>query len=37
MKLAITAVAISAFIFGAMYLALSGMSDDVNNYITSSG
>lgn len=37
MKIAITAVTISAFVFGAMYLALDGISVDVNNYITSSG
>jgi preprotein translocase subunit SecY len=37
MKMAITAVVISAFIFGGMYVALSGTADSIADYISKSG
>ncbi|WP_274856968.1 hypothetical protein [Bacillus methanolicus] len=37
MKIAITAVTISAFIFGGMYLLLSDISDVIADYISKSG
>ncbi|WP_374717746.1 hypothetical protein [Neobacillus sp.] len=36
MKIAITAVIISALIFGTMYLSLDGISDSIANYIANS-
>ncbi|MFT9495736.1 MULTISPECIES: hypothetical protein [Bacillota] len=36
MKIAITAVVISAFIFGAMYVSMNGLSDTIANYISDS-
>lgn len=37
MKVAITAVVISAFIFGAMYLSMDGISNTIADYISNSG
>ncbi|MGN7300460.1 hypothetical protein ACTHPV_25225 [Ferdinandcohnia sp. SAFN-114] len=37
MGIAIVAVTISAFIFGTMHLVMKDLSDDVNDYITTSG
>lgn len=34
MKIAITAVVISIFIFGSMYLAMDSLSDRVSTYIS---
>lgn len=37
MKIAISAVCISAFIYGGIHLAISEHADTVANYITKSG
>lgn len=36
MKIAITCVVISAFIFGTMYVAMGGIADTIANYVSNS-
>jgi hypothetical protein len=37
MKIAITAVVISAFIFGAMYLTMGDLANTIADYVTKNG
>ncbi|MEG6533216.1 hypothetical protein V6C20_06710 [Caldibacillus thermoamylovorans] len=37
MKIAITVITISVFIFGAMYVTISDLADQVAAYITANG
>jgi predicted MFS family arabinose efflux permease len=37
MKIAITAIAISTFILGTIFVAMSGVADDIANYISKNG
>ncbi|MEI2356703.1 hypothetical protein [Mesobacillus zeae] len=37
MKIAITAVVVSAFIFGTMYVCMGGIADNLADYVNDSG